>query len=72
MLCPEYVERMLERIILRLIDVNEHVIAALGTGREDDTTRLTCRDSLLLLAPPGAYDSDFAQRIAASAGLRTV
>jgi hypothetical protein len=33
------VERMLERIILRASDVNEHVITAVGTGAEQKSTR---------------------------------
>ncbi len=47
------IERMLERIILRAIDVNEHLIAALATGAEHKTTRLTYRDTFLKLADPG-------------------
>jgi hypothetical protein len=37
-------ERIIERIVLRAIDVNEHVISALATGAEERTTRLTYRE----------------------------
>jgi uncharacterized protein YutE (UPF0331/DUF86 family) len=66
------VERMLERVILRAIDINEHLISELQTGAESKTTRLTYRDSFLKLADYGVYSGDFAQRIAPSAGLRNV
>jgi uncharacterized protein YutE (UPF0331/DUF86 family) len=65
-------ERVLERIVLRAIDVNEHLIASLATGAEEKTTRLTYRDSFLRLAPLGVFDDEFAQRIAPSAGLRNI
>lgn len=63
------VERMLERIVLRAIDVNEHPIGGLASGAEDRTTRITYRDTFLRLADHGVYPSEFAQRIASSAGL---
>jgi uncharacterized protein YutE (UPF0331/DUF86 family) len=66
------VERMLERIITRAIDVNEHLIAALSAGDEDRVTRLTYRDTFLRLAALGVYPADFAESIAASAGLRNI
>jgi hypothetical protein len=37
------IERMLERIVLRAIDVNEHLVGTLATGHERRTTRLTYR-----------------------------
>ena len=57
------VERMLERIIMRAIDVNEHFISELGVG-EGKTTRLTYRDTFLLLAALQIYPNDFAEQIA--------
>lgn len=66
------IERMLERIVLRAIDVNEHLIGALATGAEQKTTRLTYREMFLLLADHGVYSTDFGQHIAASAGLRNI
>jgi hypothetical protein len=35
------VERMLERIVMRAIDVNEHLLSELATGREARIARLT-------------------------------
>jgi uncharacterized protein YutE (UPF0331/DUF86 family) len=66
------VERMLERIVLRAIDVNEHLLANLATGEEERITRFTYRDTFLRLASYGVYPAEFAERIAPSAGLRTV
>ena len=65
------VERLLERIVMRAIDVNEHVISALSTG-EGRSTRLTYRDTFLMLADLGVYPKDFAEQIARSAGLRNI
>ncbi len=66
------VERLLERIVLRAIDINEHVISALATGDEQKTTRLSYRDTFLKLADYGVYSPEFAQQIAPSAGLRNI
>ncbi|MGH7461137.1 MAG: type VII toxin-antitoxin system HepT family RNase toxin [Longimicrobiales bacterium] len=66
------IERVLERIIVRAIDVNEHIISALATGEEGKTTRLSYRDTFLKLADYGVYPEDFASRIAPSAGLRNI
>ncbi|MGH8434809.1 MAG: type VII toxin-antitoxin system HepT family RNase toxin, partial [Pseudomonas sp.] len=66
------VERLLERIILRAIDVNEHIITELATGGEEKTTRLTYRDTFLKLSAYGVYDEAFAERIAPAAGLRNI
>lgn len=65
------VERMLERIVMRAIDVNEHILSELanGTGR---ATRLTYRDTFLMLADLGVYPTEFAEQIAPSAGLRNI
>ena len=65
-------ERILERIILRAIDVNEHLISALATGEEERTTRLSYRDAFLRLADCGVYSAEFAGQIAPSAGLRNI
>lgn len=66
------VERILERIVLRAIDVNEHLISELATGAEEKSTRLTYRDTFVKLAAYGVYPAEFAQQIAPSAGLRNV
>jgi len=65
------VERILERIVMRAIDVNEHIISELSTG-EGRSTRLTYRDTFLLLVDTGVYPKAFAEQIARSAGLRNV
>ena len=65
------VERMLERIVMRAIDVNEHLIADLGTG-EGRTTRLTYRETFDLLSGLGIYSKEFGERIGRSAGLRNI
>lgn len=65
------VERLIERTVMRAIDVNEHLISELGTGA-GRATRLTYRDTFLLLADLDVYSKDFAERIARSAGLRNI
>jgi hypothetical protein len=37
------VERMLERIVMRAVDVNEHLLSELATGREPRIARLSYR-----------------------------
>ena len=65
------VERLLERIVMRAIDVNEHLISELASGT-GTMTRLTYRQTFTWLADFGVYDSDFAATFAASAGLRNI
>jgi len=65
------VERMLERVVMRAIDVNEHLISELASG-EGRATRLTYRDTFLMLADLGIYPKEFAEEIARSAGLRNI
>lgn len=65
-------ERILERIILRAIDINEHLIVAHATGDEDRTTRLTYRETFERLADYDILDREFADAIAPSAGLRNI
>ncbi|HLT47824.1 MAG TPA: DUF86 domain-containing protein [Rubricoccaceae bacterium] len=66
------VERLLERIVMRAIDVNRHLLVEGATGTEPRTTRLTYQDSFRLLAGLGVLPPDFAEAIAPSAGLRNV
>ena len=66
------VERILERVVLRAIDVNEHLLAALARGQDAGATRLTYRDTFLKLVGLGVYDAEFGALIAGSAGLRNV
>lgn len=65
-------ERLIERIVMRAIDINEHLIAELGSGTESRTTRLTYRETFLKLVGLGIYPGDFAERIAQSASLRNI
>ena len=66
------VERLLERVVMRAIDINEHLIAELAKGREDKSTRLTYRDTFLKLAELGICPNEFAEHISKSAGLRNI
>jgi uncharacterized protein YutE (UPF0331/DUF86 family) len=66
------VERLLERVVMRAIDVNQHILSELATGREERITRLTYRDTFLRLAEIGVYPVEFAEQIARSAGLRNI
>lgn len=61
------VERMLEKIIMRAIDINQHLIAELGKGNEPIRGY---EDTFYVLSQLGVYDNDFAKKIAPSAGLR--
>ncbi|MDH4201055.1 MAG: DUF86 domain-containing protein [Spirochaetia bacterium] len=65
------VERIVERIVMRAVDANEHFISELATGKER-TSRLAYRDTFLMLAELGIYPKDFAEQIAKSAGLRNI
>lgn len=66
------VERLLERIVMRAIDVNEHLIASASSGRESRITRFTYRETFLRLEELGVCSADLAERLAASAGLRNI
>jgi uncharacterized protein YutE (UPF0331/DUF86 family) len=66
------VERLLERIVMRAIDINEHLIAELPTDKEHTIAGLTYRDTFLWLADLGVYSKSFAESIARSAGLRNI
>ena len=66
------VERLLERIVLRAIDVNEHLITSLATGEEERSTRLSYRETFTRLSDYGVYSAEFGERVAKSAGLRNI
>lgn len=61
------VERFLEKIIMRAIDINQHIIAELGRG---DEKIKGYKDTFYILSDLGVYDKEFAEKIAPSAGLR--
>jgi len=60
-------ERLLEKIIMRAIDINQHMIAELGRG--DERVR-GYEDTFYVLSQLGIYGEEFAKQIAPSAGLR--
>ncbi|MCJ7783204.1 MAG: DUF86 domain-containing protein [Desulfobacterales bacterium] len=60
-------ERLLEKIIMRAIDINQHMIAELGRG--DERVR-GYEDTFYILSQLGIYGEEFAKQIAPSAGLR--
>ncbi|CAN5836269.1 hypothetical protein BH23GEM3_BH23GEM3_00750 [soil metagenome] len=66
------VERMIERIVMRAIDVNEYLISALATGQEEKIAWLMYRETFLRLSALDVYPAEFAERIAKSAGLRDI
>jgi uncharacterized protein YutE (UPF0331/DUF86 family) len=61
------VERLLEKIIMRAIDINQHLIAELGKGNEQVRGY---EDTFYILSQLGIYGEEFAKQIAPSAGLR--
>lgn len=61
------VERLLEKIIMRAIDINQHLIVELGKGDEEIRGY---EDTFYALVKLGIYSQVFAEKIAPSAGLR--
>lgn len=63
-------ERMLERIISRAIDINEHLIIVLST--KDSSPPKDYRETFLRLAELGVYPKNFAEEIGKSIGVRNL
>ncbi len=61
------VERYLEKVVMRAIDINQHIISELGKGNEP---LKGYEDTFYALVKIGVYGEDFAKEIAPSAGLR--
>jgi len=61
------VERLLEKIIMRAIDINEHIFSELSNGSEK---RPTYKETFLNLADLKICPREFAEEISKSAGLR--
>jgi uncharacterized protein YutE (UPF0331/DUF86 family) len=61
------VERLLEKIIMRAIDINQHIIAEMGNGVQESRGY---EQTFLGLAELGVYPEEFAKTVAPSAGLR--
>lgn len=61
------VERILEKIITRAIDINQHIVVEIGNGIEKIRGY---EDTFLVLSELNVYSEEFAKEIAPSAGLR--
>jgi uncharacterized protein YutE (UPF0331/DUF86 family) len=61
------VERLLERIITRAIDINRHILAENGSQLAPVTKY---RETFLRLAELNVYPKEFAKKLAPSAGFR--
>jgi uncharacterized protein YutE (UPF0331/DUF86 family) len=61
------VERLLEKIIVRAIDVNQHILSEKGNGSEKVRGY---EDTFIVLSELDVYPTEFAKKIAPSAGLR--
>jgi len=64
------VERLLERIINRAIDINQHLIGELLP--EEMQSPKSYKETFLKLAELGVYPKEFAESIAKSAGTRNI
>ena len=64
------VERLLERIINRGVDINQHLIVELSTEKTE--TPKDYKKTFLKLAEFKIYPEDFAQRISQSVGTRNI
>lgn len=64
------VERIMERIINRAIDINQHIIAEHGTERMQPP--LDYRETFIRLAELGIYSVEFARHIGKSIGTRNI
>ena len=62
-------ERVLERIVTRAIDINRHIISEMGSGTEDVKSYY---DTFLSLSLCKVYPKQFGELIAPSSGLRNI
>ena len=63
-------ERVLEKIVMRAIDINQHLIAELG-GKETESPKEYI-ETFLRLAELEIYPKEFAKEICKSAGTRNI
>lgn len=63
-------ERILERIIVRAIDINQHLIAELAT--KEISPPKDYKETFLKLAEIKVYPEEFAKRISKSVGTRNI
>ena len=61
------VERLLERVIGRALDINQHIIAEMGVRLESIKKY---RETFIKLSDLGVYPIEFAEKIAPCAGFR--
>lgn len=64
------IERLLERIIIRAIDINQHLIVELY--KKEISPPRTYKETFLKLAELKIYPDEFAQRISRSVGTRNI
>lgn len=64
------VERILERIITRAIDINQHIVAEIGN--KNISAPKDYKETFTALADLGVYDNNFAQEISKSVGTRNM
>lgn len=64
------VERFLERIITRAIDINQHIISELAT--KDTSPPKDYKNTFILLSELGIYSKEFAEEISKSIGTRNL
>lgn len=63
-------ERILEKIIMRAIDINQHIVAELSN--KDTIAPKDYKETFLRQADFKIYPADFAERIAKSVGTRNI
>ena len=63
-------ERLLEKIIMRATDINQHLLSELATS--EVKTPETYKETFLELPKVGVFPDDFAKQIAESVGTRNV
>jgi len=63
-------ERILERVITRAIDINQHIIAELDG--KDASPPKDYRDTFIILSKLNIYTKDFAEEISKSIGMRNI
>ena len=64
------VERILERIIARAIDINQHIVAE--SEKKNISTPKDYKETFTALVDLGVYDKNFAEEISKSVGTRNM
>jgi len=63
-------ERLLEKIIMRAVDINQYLLREIGDGKNDSP--VTYRETFLRLVDIDILPKKFAEQIAQSVGLRNI